>query len=119
MASALSYEYLSSVMGAPNGIPTLDGDGEIPVSQLPASAASPFKGSYADETALTTAQPTAGLADYAYVVDTLSFWYWNPALTVPAWVNQEIAEADYLLLTAVEQSMVPYLIIPPAVVPTP
>ncbi|MCL2420976.1 MAG: hypothetical protein FWD03_03885 [Defluviitaleaceae bacterium] len=118
MASALSYEYLKSVQGAPNGIPTLDGNGEIPSTQLPDSAVSPFKGQFADEAALTTAYPTANIADFAYVDDTNSFWYWNAGLDTPAWVNQEIAETDYIALTIAEQSMVPYLVTPDPV-PTP
>ena len=119
MANAVSYEYLKSIQGAPNGIPTLDGDGEIPASQLPSSAVSPFKGQFADEAELTTEYPTAGIADFAFVDDTSSFWYWNAGLDVPAWVNQEITETDYLALTAVEQSMVPYLVTPDPVPPTP
>ena len=111
MASALSYEFLKAIQGAPDGIPTLGGDGKVPASQLPASATSPFKGVFADEAALITAFPTAGIADYAYVTDTASFWYWNAALDIPAWVNQEIAETDYLTLTDAEKAMVPYLVV--------
>jgi len=117
MASAVSYEYLKSIQGAPNGIPNLDGGGQVPASQLPPSAVSPFKGQFADETALTTAYPTAGIADYAYVNDTTSFWYWNAGLTTPAWVNQEIAEADYLLLSDSAKAMVPYIVVPNPVTP--
>ena len=117
MASAVSYEYLKSIQGAPNGIPTLDSGGEIPVAQLPSSVMSPFKGEFADEEELVLDYPTAELADYAYVDDTSSFWYWNPGLSVPAWVNQEIAEADYLLLTPAEMSMVPYIVVPNPITP--
>ncbi|MCL2360591.1 MAG: hypothetical protein FWC73_02120 [Defluviitaleaceae bacterium] len=81
MASAVSYEYLKSIMGAPGGIPTLDGDGEIPSSQLPPTVVSPFRGAFTDVAALTTAHPTAGIADFAFVNSSLSFWYWNRALT--------------------------------------
>jgi len=112
MASAVSYEYLKSIQGAPGGIPILDGDGKIPDTQLPPTIVSPFKGRYADEAELTSARPTAGIADYAYVDDTLSFWYWNIGLVVPAWVNQEIIADDYDQLSDVEKSMVPYLIVP-------
>jgi len=117
MANALSYEYLKSIQGAPNGIPTLDGDGNIPESQLPPSVVSPFKGEFADETALTDEYPTASLADYAFVDDTSSFWYWNPGLTTPAWANQEIQEADYILLSDLAKSMIPYLVVPTVVTP--
>jgi len=117
VASAVSYEYLKSIQGAPNGIPTLDGDGNIPEAQLPSSVVSPFKGQFADEADLLDDYPVAGVADYAYLDDTLSFWYWNAGLVVPAWVNQEIEEADYLLLTNLAKSMVPYLIIPTTVTP--
>ena len=116
MANALSYEYLKSILGAPNGIPTLDDNGEIPTSQLPPSAVSPFKGEFVDETELTDEYPTAGTADCAYVEDTTSFWYWNSGLDIPAWVNQEIEETDYIALTAAEKSMVPYLVIPDTVI---
>jgi len=117
MASAVSYEYLKSIQGVPNGIPTLDGDGNIPESQLPPVVVSPFKGQFDDETELTDDYPVANIADYAFVDDTSSFWYWNAGLTVPAWVNQEIEEADYLLLTSLAKSMVPYLVVPNTVTP--
>jgi len=117
MASAVSFEYLKSIQGAPNGIPTLDGDGKLPESQLPASMVSPFKGQFADESDLTDEYPTAGLADYAFIDDTSSFWYWNPALVIAAWVNQEITEDDYEDLSDLEKSMVPYLIVPAPVTP--
>jgi len=117
MANAVSYEYLKSIQGVPGGIPTLDDNGEIPVSQLPSEYASPFKGQYPDEAELIGEYPTAQLADYAFVDDTSSFWFWNPGLDVPAWVNQEIEETDYIALTALEQSMVPYLVIPDTVTP--
>ena len=116
MASAVSLEYLKSLQGAPNGIPVLDGDGEIPIGQLPSVAISPFKGQYADEAELVGEYPTASLADYAYVDDTSSFWYWNAGLTTAAWVNQEIEEADYLLLSDLAKSMVPYIIVPTVVI---
>jgi len=117
MANAVSHEYLKSIQGAPNGIPTLDGDGNIPEAQLPPSAVSPFKGQFADETELTDEYPTAGIADFAYVDDTSSFWYWNAGLTVPAWINQEIEEQDYLLLSDIAKSMVPYLVVPNVIIP--
>ena len=116
MASAVSLEYLKSLLGADNGIATLDNDGLVPTSQLPPESASPFKGHYADEAELTTAYPLANIADYAYVDDSLSFWYWNDGLSTPAWVNQEIIEADYDLLSDLEKSMVPYLIVPDEVI---
>jgi len=120
MPNAVSHEYLKSIQGAPNGIPVLDGDGKIPDTLLPSTAVSPFKGQFADEAELIDEYPAAGLADYAFVDDTSSFWYWNPALTVPAWVNQEIIEDDYDLLSDLEKSVVPYLIVPaPPTPPTP
>jgi len=121
MASSVSLEYLKSLLGAPGGIPTLDGDGEIPITQLPDNVAL-FKGQFADEAELVLAFPEADLANYAYVDDTLSFWYWNAGLDTPlepAWVNQEITEGDYDDLTDLAKSMVPYLIIPTPTPPTP
>jgi len=123
MANSVSYEYLKAIQGVPGGIPTLDNNGEIPTGQLPDSAASPFKGEYATEAALLLAYPTANLADYAYVDETTSFWYWNAGLLdgigdpAPAWVNQEIEETPYNLLDAAEKSMVPYLVIADPVTP--
>jgi len=114
MASGVSLEYLKSLLGAPGGIPTLDDEGEIPITQLPTLVAL-FKGQFPDEAALVDAFPEAGLANFAYVDDTLSFWYWNAGLEdplEPAWVNQEITEDDYDLLTDLAKSMVPYLIVP-------
>jgi len=116
MANAVSYEYLKSIQGVPNGISTLDNSGKVPVAQLPTTIVSPFKGQFTDETALTTAFPTANLADYAFVDDTGSFWYWNAGLGADAaWVNQEIEETDYLALSNLAKSMVPYLIVPDTV----
>jgi len=118
MASAVSYEYLKAIQGVPNGIPTLDGGGQVPVSQLPPDIASPYKGQFADEAELVTEHPLGILADYAYVDDTGSYWYWNPGLGADAaWVNQEITEAAYLLLTDLAKSRVPYLIVPNPVIP--
>ena len=121
-ANAVSYEYLKSIQGVPNGIPVLDENGEIPAVQLPDIVAL-FKGRFADEATLKTEFPTAGIANYAFVDDTSSFWYWNPELLdssndpAPDWVNQEISEEDYLALTAIQRSVVPYLVIPPLYVP--
>jgi len=114
MASAVSLEYLKSLMGAPGGLPTLDENGEIPITQLP-SVLSLFKGQFADEAGLVDEHPTSELACYAYVDETLSFWYWNAGLAAPlepAWVNQEITEDDYDELTDLAKSMVPYIIVP-------
>jgi len=116
MASAVSYEYLKAIQGVPGGIPVLDDDGKIPESQLPSDAVSPFKGQFALIADLDELDDPV-LADYAFVDETSSFWYWNPALTVPAWVNQEIIEEDYIALDPAEQSMVPYLVIPPLYIP--
>ncbi|MCL2572637.1 MAG: hypothetical protein FWE11_09565 [Defluviitaleaceae bacterium] len=121
MASSVSLEYLKSLYGQPGGLPTLDGDGEIPIGQLPSIVAL-FKGQFVDEAALVDEFPTASLACYAFVDDTSSFWYWNAGLEdplAPAWVNQEITEDDYDLLTDLAKSMVPYIIIPTPTPPTP
>ena len=110
MASALSYELFVAKQGVADGIATLDATGKLPVSQLPASAIETYKGEYTLITDLTTAYPLATLADYAYVDETLSYWYWNDVLDVPAWVNQQISETDYLDLDADERAAVPYIV---------
>jgi hypothetical protein len=110
MASAVSYELFQAKQGVANGIATLDGSGTVPVSQLPASAIETYKGEYATSALLIAAYPVALLADYAYVTATSSYWYWNAALAVPAWVDQQILEADYLLLTVAERAGVPYIV---------
>lgn len=112
MASAISYEFLQNKLGAANGIATLDGTGKIPVSQLPIEAVETYKGEFATSAALVAAHPTGDLADYAYVTATNSYWYWNEALAIPAWVNQQITEAAYNALSAAEQYAVPYIIEP-------
>ena len=118
MASALSLEYLQSIEGVANGLATLDSTGAVPLTQLPSSVIGLFKGQFADETSLETAFPTATIADFAFVTATNSFWYWNAGLSstdtpnAPAWVNQEITDANYLLLSSTAQAMVPYIIIP-------
>lgn len=112
MASATSLEYLQSIEGVANGLATLDGSGTVPLSQLPASVINVYLGEYATEAALIAAYPTAALANYAFVTDTLSYWYWNRELTPAAWVNQQISAVDYEALTAAQQGVVPYIISP-------
>lgn len=112
MANAVSYELFQAKQGVANGIATLDATGKVPVSQLPAAVIETYKGEYADEAAIILAYPTASLADYAYNDDTSSYWYWNDAPTIAAWVNQQISEADYILLTAAEKAAVPYIVTP-------
>ena len=111
MASALSYELFVAKQGVVNGIATLDGTGKVPVSQLPSSAIETYKGEYTASADLIAAYPSAALADYAYVDGTLSYWYWNDALATPAWVDQQISEADYLALDPTERAAVPYIVI--------
>lgn len=111
MASSISYEYLTSIEGAANGLATLGATGKVPVSQLPDAAIETCKGQYADEAAIILAYPTAALADYAWNIDTASFWYWNQALGTPAWVDQVITATAYALLSAAEKAAVPYIII--------
>lgn len=111
MASSISYEYLISIEGVANGLATLDGTGKVPVSQLPDASIETYKGQFADEAAIILAYPTAALADYAWNIATASFWYWNEALAIPAWVDQTITATDYNLLSAAEKAAVPYIII--------
>lgn len=112
MASSISLEYLQSIEGQAGGLATLDSGGTIPLSQIPDSIESPFKGTYATPAALTAAHDTGNLADYAYVTSTSSFWYWNSALATPAWVNRQITATEYLALTVAQRAPVPYIIIP-------
>lgn len=133
MASSLSYELFVAKQGVANGLATLDasgkvldaqlklavanglatldGTGKIPAAQLPASAVETYKGKYATTAALTAAYVTASLADYAYVTETNSYWYWNEAIETPAWVNQQIAEAAYNDLDTTEKAAVPYIVV--------
>lgn len=112
MSSAISYEYLNSIEGVANGLATLDGTGKVPLAQLPGGAIETYKGEYATSALLITAYPTGILADYAYVTATSSYWYWNRALGIPSWVNQEITITAYNLLSLAEKSAVPYIIVP-------
>lgn len=69
-----------------------------------------FKGVFQTSTILQTSYTTASQADYAYVNNTSSYWYWNPALGIPAWVNQQISEAAYNALSTAEKAAVPYIV---------
>ncbi len=90
----------------------MDGAGLVPLSQLPASTVETYKGQYATSVDLIAAYPAASLADYAYVTATSSYWYWNDALLpAAAWVDQQITEAAYLILTAPERAGVPYIVV--------
>ncbi len=112
MSSAISLEYLNSIEGVANGLATLDGTGKILLTQLPEGAIETYKGEFATLLALQTDYDIANLADYAYVTEDLSFYYWNSKLATPAWVNQNITVTNYNLLSASEKSAVPYIIIP-------
>jgi len=109
VASAVSYELLISKFGTPNGVATLDGAGLVPVSQLPNGVFGPYRGQYATSDALFAAFPIGTYADYAYVLGTSSYWYWN--VNLAHWVNQQITEADYLLLSVAAKAAVPYIVI--------
>ncbi len=111
MASAISYEFLQAKKGVANGLASLDTNGKVPVTQLPSEVIETYKGQYATSALLIAAYATATLADYAYVTETSSYWYWNAALATPAWVNQQITETAYNLLSAAEQAAVPYIIV--------
>lgn len=112
MASSVSYELFQSKQGVANGLATLDGTGKVPLSQLPSDIIETYKGQYATSASLIIAYPIGALADYAYVNATNSYWYWNVSLLVPAWVNQQITEAAYALLTGPEKAVVPYIVEP-------
>ena len=112
MANAISYEFLMSLKGIAGGFAPLGTDLIIPSQFLPPGAVNNFKGNFSTETDLATEYPTGSIGDYAYVTSTGSYWYWNASLATPAWVNEEITENDYLVLTSVEQSAIPYLIVP-------
>ncbi len=112
MASAISYEFYTGKLGAANGLATLDATSKIPVAQLPSAVVQVYKGQYATSAALIAAHGTGALGDYAYVTGTSSYWYWNAALTIPEWVDQQITEAAYLLLSAAVRAAVPYIVEP-------
>ena len=97
--------------GTASGLATLDGTGKLTASQLPATAVSPFKGSYDDLAGLQADYPTGSLADYAFIKGTvLSYYYWNPELTTPAWVDQKISQTAYNDLTPIQKAVVPYIV---------
>lgn len=78
--------------------------------QLYKLATGNYKGRYATSTLLIGKNATAALSDYAYVTDTGSYWYWNSALGIPAWVNQQIAEASFAALSNAEKAALPYIV---------
>ncbi len=112
MANAISFEYLISLAGRTDGLATLDSTGKIPIAQMPSGAIDTFKGTYADEAALSEAHASSATGDYAYVTATASYWYWNAALATPAWVNQEITATNYMALTPEAKKGAPYIIVP-------
>jgi len=113
MASAVSYEYLSSIRGATGGVATLGSDGKVPASQLPPLPASTYKGTFATAGDLNTAFPTGTTGEYAYVIADGMYYYWNEELAL--WVQEEIEETDYLALSDAAKAAVPYLVVPDTV----
>jgi len=112
MSSAVSLEYLESLVNEPNGIAGLNSSGKLNPSVLPAGSVETYKGQFATTALLIVAFPVGSIADYAYVDATNSFWYWNAKLVVPTWVNQVITPALYNALTTAQKACVPYIIIP-------
>ena len=107
MSSAISYEFYKSQAGVANGYATLDSTGTIPVSQLPTNM-DLFQGEFTASADLIAAVPAGQMAWFAYVTDTLSFWYWDTVSE--AWENQMVLDTTYLGMTAEEQSVVPWII---------
>jgi len=114
MASAVSYELLQSMKGANGGLATLGNDGLIPLNQLPPTSQSIFLGIFATVADLPA---TGSMAQFAWVTAENMFYYYNSKLTTPTFVPQQIEESDYLLLTSVQQSAVPYVVVPDTVSP--
>jgi hypothetical protein len=112
MASAVSLEYLLALAGQPDGFATLDSAGKIPESQIPAGSIETYKGIYGTSALLIAAHTAGSIADYAWVIATNSFWYWNCGIVVPGWVNQVITPAAYNALSANAKAAVPYIILP-------
>ena len=112
MASAISYEYLQSILNQAEGLPVLDANTKILAEHLPDEMVTKYKGEFEDEAALIAAYPAATPSDYAYVTDTQSFWYWNAELSTAAWVNQQITATAYMALTTAQRAAVPYIIVP-------
>jgi hypothetical protein len=112
MAGIVSIELLDSMIGAPNGIASLDNTGKIPLSQLPGGAIETYKGEFATSALLIAAHPTGNVADYAFVDVTASYWYWNSFLPIPGWVDQVITVAAWTALTPLQQGAVPYILVP-------
>lgn len=69
-----------------------------------------YKGKFNTLATLQTNYPTAALADYAYINSSSSYWYWNSAVGISAWVNQQIAESAYLALSPSAKAAVPYIV---------
>lgn len=111
MASAVSLEYLQSIEGQPNGLATLDNNGQLPAAQIPPTSEL-YKGEFPNPGALATAFPNAAQNNFAWVVSTETNWFWNDQLVPGQWVNSNIAIADYTLLTASQKAAVPYVILP-------
>ena len=95
--------------GIADGFSMLDSSGLIPTDKIPVGAQENFKGPYDTELLLIAAHPTGILGDYAYNKATKSYWCWNIGLTFPAWVNQEITDANYDLLISAAQDAVQYV----------
>jgi len=121
MSSCISYEFFQTKQGMPNGIATLDEDGKIPLSQLPdldmpvskattIKTKETFKGKYVGIKELISSNEKAKLADYAYVYETKSYWYWNEVLA--KWVNENISESEYNSLKDDEKDSIPYIVGP-------
>lgn len=104
------YEIAVPKKGEAGGVASLDSEAKVPISQLPTGIVETYKGNYATSSALLSAHPTALLADYAYVTQTNSFWYWNTASAIATWVNQEISESAYNALGAPAKASVPYIV---------
>lgn len=74
------------------------------------SGSSSYKGEYETSAELITNNPDSVLADYGYVNETSSFWYYSP--TLGTYVNQNVSATEYMAYSEEVRSEIPFIIIP-------
>lgn len=92
---------------------TITGDSEsgyvINIGFPESSGTGNYKGEYGTSAQLIADNPNSVLADYGYVNETSSFWYYSP--TLGTYVNQNVTASQYSSYEQAVKDEIPFIIV--------
>lgn len=92
---------------------TITGDSEsgyvINIGFPKSSSTNNYKGEYDTSAELIADNPNSVLADYGYVKETSSFWYYSP--TLETYINQNVTASQYGAYEQAVKDEIPFIIV--------